>query len=413
MANVIISPNMNLPIPVVGVDPGPDWANNVNASLSAIDGHSHTTGQGVPITPAAININTDLLMNGNNLTTARSVRFTSQAAVFTAPADIGCLYEVLGDLYYNDGSGNPIRFTQSGSIVGAAGTITGLPSGTASASFAGGTFTFQRATATGANIDGASYILRNNSAGSFGLTLAPPNAMAADTTITLPNIPAVLSALTIDTSGNIGTTAVVIGQVPIGGVIGVFSSTPGAYVCTENTQGDAFGYCLCQGFTLVDARSPMNGQATPALTSDIFLQGNTTSGGTGGVNSINLTHVHDMNNHTHNIQHYHQWSANIDAGGGGGSITSLATGSTAQTAYTLGTSTIVTTTNAQSGAGTSGVTFSGTPIQAFTTGALGTNAGDGNNARSGVNAPANTLSALAVTDNRPSYVDVVYVMRVF
>lgn len=403
---------MNLPIPVVGVDPGPDWANNVNASLTAIDSHNHTSGQGVPITPAAININTDLLMNGNNLTTARSVRFNSQPAIFTAPADIGCIYEVNGDLYYNDGSGNAIRFTQSGSIVGAAGTITGLPSGTASASFAGGTFTFQRATATGANIDGASYIFRNNSAGSFGLTLAPPNAMAADTTITLPNIPAQTSYLTMDTSGTIGTTNLGVGQVPLGGVIGSNPNLTGAYVCSATTAADpSTGYVLCQGQTIVDASSPMNGAVIPNLTGSIFLMGASSSGSTGGSNIL-ANHVHDMNSHTHNIQHYHQWSANLDAGGGGGSITSLATGSTAQTAYTLGTSTVVSTTSATAGPGTAGVTFSGTPLQAFTTGALGTNAGDGNNARSGINSPADTGNPSGFQDSRPNYISTVYVMRI-
>lgn len=203
MANTIPSPNMNMPVPVVGVDPGPDWANNVNASLAIVDAHNHIAGSGVPITPAAININTDLTMNNNNLTNAKSVRFYPQNANLGGAADLGCLYEVGVDLYYNDGNGNQIRFTQGGSIVGATGTITGLPSGTASASYAAGVFTFQSATNTPANIDGGSFVYRNNVANSKGLTLSPPNAMGADFSLVLPNIPATQSIMSLDTSGNI------------------------------------------------------------------------------------------------------------------------------------------------------------------------------------------------------------------
>ncbi len=48
----------------------------------------------------------------------------------------------------------------------------------------------------------------------------------------------------------------------------------------------------------------------------------------------------------------------------------------------------------------------------YTAGAMGTNAGDGADARTGVNGPADTESALGIYDNRPNYVDVVFVMRV-
>lgn len=202
MADTTISPNMLMPVPVVGVDPGPDWATNVNSCLSILDSHNHTTNQGVQITPAGININTDLPMNNNNLITARTVRFQSQGAAPGGAADLGCLVEIGVDLYYIDGAGNVIRITQGGAIVGATGTITGLPSGTASASYSAGTFVFQSATNTPANIDGGSFIYRNIVANSKGLTLSPPNAMAADYSLTLPALPASTNIMALDTSGN-------------------------------------------------------------------------------------------------------------------------------------------------------------------------------------------------------------------
>lgn len=198
-----LSPNMSLPISTVAVDSGLNWELNLNAALTLLDQHTHAPGSGIQIQPSGININTDFPFNNNNATTLRSVRFQTQASALALVTDKGCLYESGVDLYYNDGSGNQIRITQSGSIAGASGTITGLPSGTASASFASSTFVFQSATNTAANIDGRNTILRNSTANSKGLTLTPPSAMAADFSLILPSLPGSTSFLTLDTSGNI------------------------------------------------------------------------------------------------------------------------------------------------------------------------------------------------------------------
>lgn len=202
MATVIITPNMNLPNPVPGVDPGPDYADNLSNSLNIIDQHNHSPGSGVQITTSGINIAADFLINNNNLTTVKSLRFQPQVSALAGVSDIGCLYEAGVDLYYNDGSGNQIRITQSGSVTGATGTITGLPSGTASASYGAGTFVFQSATNTSAVLDFGSAILRNNTAGSKGLTLSPPTAMAADYSIVLPTLPSSQKIMTLDNLGN-------------------------------------------------------------------------------------------------------------------------------------------------------------------------------------------------------------------
>ena len=200
--SVTLSPNMSLPIPVVGTEAGPDYASDVNNSLTILDQHNHSLGSGVQITPSGLNINANLPLNNNTLTLTKSIQFQSQSAALTA---VGSLYEVSNDLYFTDGEGNQIRITQSGSVAGSSGTITGLPSGTASASFASSTFVFQSATNTAAAIDGASFILRNNTANSFGLTLQPPNAMGANYSLTLPSVPAQTNVMTLDSSGNMGS----------------------------------------------------------------------------------------------------------------------------------------------------------------------------------------------------------------
>lgn len=208
MSDVILSPNMNLPVPVVGEEPGPDWANNINACLGILDQHSHVSGQGVPITPAALNINSDLTFQGNNITNLKALIFASQVSPIIAIAPyLGAVYVAGNELYYNDEAGNQVQITLNGSVNSGAGSISGLPSGTASASYSAGsqTFVWQSATNTPANMDFASAIFRNLVANSFGLTLNPPNAMGADYDVTLPppNSSGSMAFLTYDTSNNV------------------------------------------------------------------------------------------------------------------------------------------------------------------------------------------------------------------
>lgn len=185
------SANMLLPIPAVGLELGPQYAIDINDCMTLIDAHDHTPGSGVQITPAGMNINIDLSMGGNNLTTIRSLRLSSQSSPLVGVLDINCVYDVLGDLYFTDGVGNQVRITQGGGVAGTPGSISGLVA-PASASYvsANQTFVWQSDTLTPANMDAASYIFRNLSANSKGLTLSPPAAMGADYTLTLPALPA-------------------------------------------------------------------------------------------------------------------------------------------------------------------------------------------------------------------------------
>jgi hypothetical protein len=216
MANVTISPNMGLPIPVVGQETGPQWASDIDDSLTILDGHNHAPGSGVQINPNGILINADLPFGTNNATALRSVRFTPQLSVISLPTDRSCLSVAGVDLYYNDGSGNQIRITQSGSVAGSAGTITGLPSGTASAAYTSlsGTFVFQQATSTAANMDIGTLILRYpgsypTPAGNY-IAIQAPTSLATGYAFTLPGIlPAVNGAfLTSSTAGAISYTNV-------------------------------------------------------------------------------------------------------------------------------------------------------------------------------------------------------------
>lgn len=198
------SPNMNLTIPNVSEQPGPDYANNINASLLLVDSHDHSTGEGVQITPAGMNITSDLAFNNNNATSVRTVRFQNQVTTLgSSGADLRCLYFAGVDLYANDGSGNVIRVTQSGGVTGSPGSISNLTApATASYVAANTKFQWQSNTNVAADMDFRSAILRNSGVSSFGLTLQAPT-LTGNTTITLPSIPGASNYLAIDSSGNI------------------------------------------------------------------------------------------------------------------------------------------------------------------------------------------------------------------
>jgi len=224
MADVVLSPNMGLPVPSVGIDPGPDWANNLNASLSIIDGHTHIPGSGVQITPAGININADLAFQTNNATMLRSSRYTPQVSPISAVTpDLGCVYVAGVDLYYNDSNGNSIQITKGGSVNSSAGNISGLPStpvGGAGVAWQNSLSTFQftqDSGSAGANIDVGSIIIRYpgsypSPAGNF-IALEAPSSLASGYALTLPGLPAADNTfLTISTAGVISSSLTVDGS---------------------------------------------------------------------------------------------------------------------------------------------------------------------------------------------------------
>ncbi len=196
------STNMGMQIPIVGQETGPQWATDLNQCLTVIDQHDHASGNGVQITPAGININTSLPMGDNALTNTAAIVLTAQSSYSTNKS----LYVIGNEVYYRDGAGNQVQITNGGSVNAGAGSITGLPSGTASVTFTSldGKYTFLQATSTAADIDIASVYMRNSTPNStFALTLSPPAALASNYTVTLPALPVSTKIMTMDTSGNI------------------------------------------------------------------------------------------------------------------------------------------------------------------------------------------------------------------
>jgi len=243
---ITYSPNMNLQIPSVGTEPGPDYAQDVNNSLNIIDGHDHSPGYGTPVTPAGMNINSDLSMLGNDLTSVRTIRFQSQGTAPAGPLDLGCLYEVGNDLYFTDGTGVSVRITQSGAVAGTPGSIANLVSpASASYSVASKTFIFQSDALTPGNIDGASIVLRNLVASSYGLTLSPPT-LASDTSITLPPIPASKLPVVISSSGVMTAEQITLAQLSAT-LQGLMNSIAPGLISAYGGAAAPTGYLLCDG----------------------------------------------------------------------------------------------------------------------------------------------------------------------
>ncbi len=229
-----VTPNMGLTIPIVGTTVGPTYAQEINADLSVLDQHDHSPGAGVPIPVAGININANLPFGGYSATGLLSARFSPQGSPQT-PANSLSVGGV--DLYYTDSNGNQVRLTQSGSVAGTPGSIANLVA-PASASYSAitKTFTWQSDVNTPANMDLASVVLRNLTAGGNGLTLQPPT-LSSNYALTLPVIPPVNAFLGLDTSGNITTIASVslgIGR-SMQAEVGQIAATPVPSITTTAT----------------------------------------------------------------------------------------------------------------------------------------------------------------------------------
>lgn len=197
---------MDLVLPVPTSEQGPEYAVEINQAMTQVDQHDHSPGQGTYVTPTGLNINQDLEFNNNNITEVRSTRYEVQPSLLSDPTDLGCIYVNGVDLYYNDENGNQIRITQSGSIAGSPGSISGLVP-PASVSYSPVTFTFQSTTATAANIDAGSFTFREVLANANGITVTSPAALANNYTLTwpaaLPSTAVGFKFLTVDGTGNI------------------------------------------------------------------------------------------------------------------------------------------------------------------------------------------------------------------
>jgi hypothetical protein len=123
------TPNMGMILPVPGSEPGPAWAVElITALTSKVDAHNHA-GIGLTLGTSAMNVNADFPFNAFNGTGLRSARLNSQASNLVLGTDLGCVYNVLGNLFWNNGAGTAVQITNAGAV-NSASALTGPVVGT-------------------------------------------------------------------------------------------------------------------------------------------------------------------------------------------------------------------------------------------------------------------------------------------
>lgn len=107
-------PNMNIILPTLRQDSG-QWDNKLNAALTLVDAHDHTSGKGPRVPTAGININADLAFGGFGPTGLGKAAFN---AVTPLAAGSKTLFVSSSDneLYWRSNGGTNVKLT-SGSTV--------------------------------------------------------------------------------------------------------------------------------------------------------------------------------------------------------------------------------------------------------------------------------------------------------
>lgn len=109
------TPNMNLALPTVSQTLGPEWATEINQAFDLVDTHDHAEGNGVPITPAGININADLELNDNGLLDGDYYQMINRNAADTTK--LGSLQRIGSDFFYVNAAGIAVQITSGNSVV--------------------------------------------------------------------------------------------------------------------------------------------------------------------------------------------------------------------------------------------------------------------------------------------------------
>jgi hypothetical protein len=114
LAAAVTTSNMGLALPTPGVTPGPSWASQIVTAFQAVDAHDHSSGKGVKVPVAGLNINGDLNVAGHTLGTVGGVTFDSSAG---APAATPLELSTDGfDLWFTDNDGDQIQLTSHAGV---------------------------------------------------------------------------------------------------------------------------------------------------------------------------------------------------------------------------------------------------------------------------------------------------------
>lgn len=281
------TPYMNLLLPDPTITPGPLYATENNSAFGVIDAHDHTTGKGVKVPTAGININGDLDFGDFNATGFRSLRLTANISPLGTVSDLGCVYRSGIDLWYNDGNGVQIQLTAGGGLNAASiGAIGGdYTTSTASVFYtsASKTFSFTQDTNKAAAMDFGPFTFRRESLSAPGITFQPDITLASDYTMTWPGaLPGATYLMQVSTSGAVSFV-------------------------NPNTIGY---FAASTGLVFFQASAPTGWTKQTAQNSKFLRVVSGTGGGAGGSFGLGSesSHTHTGPSHTHTVAaHNHQW----------------------------------------------------------------------------------------------------------
>ncbi len=406
MANTV---NMNLPLPTVGVTPGPDYGNDNNDSFTLIDEHDHTSGKGVKVPVAGLNIDAALPVNSNDITLINSALFDNLSADISTVRGV---YVKNGELFYRDNVGNAVQITANGGLDVSTGNIAGLVA-PASATYAPmlKTFIWEYDTAKAARMasgDLQLYPYDGSTAFTEFTTIKTDSTLGTPNTVTLPK-----------EDGTIGTD---FGAVPLGSIV-CLMSVPGltGYWPLPAPGVVSNGWMRCDG-SVIPGGNAVQGTVPNVTQQFIYAANGSTvfAGDTGGNNSQSSSISGSVDlTHRHNFAHSHQWqyiNGNHD-------FYSLASSSPSNTTFTaIGSPTTPTlyynlspiSGTPFAGTGTANVSFLALNEQ-FTSGALdpplGSSGANAETTNSGINVNGASFS-IAAWDNRPAWTAGHYIIRV-
>lgn len=199
-------PNMGLITPTQGGDSG-TWDDKINAAFVQVDAHDHTSGKGVLVPVAGLNINANLPMGGFNLTGIGTLDFTAIAApssgskrIFVNTSD--------NELYWRSNAGVNVKITNGASLnITLVGGIVGDYSSVgAQVAFddANDRYTFKQNSATGwaRMASGEVRIYETGTSDSVYVGHAAPAALGVSYTVTWPlGLSGQTGPVVIDTAG--------------------------------------------------------------------------------------------------------------------------------------------------------------------------------------------------------------------
>lgn len=203
------TPNMSLELATNGADIG-TWGTKLNVALPIIDSHNHTTGQGVKVPAAGLNIDGDVQWNDHGISEIGRLDFTAVAALSTGSKSI-FVSSADNELYWRTSGGTNVKLT-SGTALNVAAFVGGI-GGDYSASDARaayddatGAYTFKRGSANSNSWArlraGDLRIYEYNTTESVYTAIKAAAALAASYDITLPAaLPAAQVLQQIDASG--------------------------------------------------------------------------------------------------------------------------------------------------------------------------------------------------------------------